>query len=322
MQKSLTIVVVTAALLVGCSVVVFAVALDLSLVDALYFAVTTVTTVGYGDISLKDAPASVKLFGVVVMVAGPAAMAAGFGIVTDVLLRRRLEVLLGRKQKRRMKDHIVLCGVGNVGVRVLERCVDLGEPVVVVEKNEDRRFLARARELDVPIVIGDMRQAETLEQAQVGEAKSIIACTQDDLANLEAALLARSVAPEIRVVLRMFNQSLARRLEDNLGITTALSTSMLAAPAFAMAALDDCVIGSFDVDGLLMLTLRVSVEADHPWAGTSVLDAAQQARGAVLVREHGQTKDTPPDPQTVLQAGDRVVVCVPAEHRDRVPTRG
>lgn len=320
MRRTLTLVIATASVLVVLSVVVFAVTMELSALDALYFAITTVTTVGYGDISLRDAPVAAKLFGIVVMVAGPAAMAAGFGIVTDALLGRRLEGLLGRKQRRKMNDHIVLCGLGNVGVRVLERCVALGESVVVIEADEDRRFLARARALDVPIVLGDMRTPEVLTEAQIETARSIIACTSDDLANLEAGLAARAQHPAIRVVLRMFNQTLARRLEDTLGVTTALSTSLLAAPAFAMAALDESVIGSFEVHGQLMLTLQVTVAADHPWKGVSVAKAAAAARGSVLVLTHRDgSREAPAQPQQTIGEGDDVVVCVAAEHRDRVP---
>ncbi|MEM6996317.1 MAG: NAD-binding protein [Myxococcota bacterium] len=319
MQRTLTIVLATALALVVLSVVVFMIALDLSLLDAVYFAVTTVTTVGYGDITLKDAPAPAKLFGIAIMVAGPAAMAAGFGILTDALLRHRLAFLKGTKRQP-MKDHIVLCGVGNVGVRVLEQCVALGEPVVAVERDEDQRFLSKVRSLGVPVVVGDMRAAEVMAKADVAHAKSVIACTQDDLANLEAGLLARAEQPRIRVVLRMFNQNLARRLEDTLGVTTALSTSTIAAPAFAMAALDDGVIGSFELDGELWLTLRTVVGPGHPWLGGSVAEAATAANGTVLLVERVDgTRLRPPDAQSMVEPGDRIVVCVAAAHRDRVP---
>lgn len=318
MRRALLLVIVAAAALVAVSVVVFAVALDLGALDAFYFTMTTVTTVGYGDISLREAPAAAKLFGIAVMIAGPAATAAGFGILTDFLLRSRLEELIG-KRKDHMEDHIVLCGLGNVGVRVLERLVALQEKVMVVEREEAGRFVARARDLAVPVVIGDMRTAEALTRANIQHATSIVACTNDDLANLEAGLLARAERPTIRVVLRMFNQNLARRIEDSLGVTTALSTSILSAPAFAMAALDDTVVGSFELDGELMLNLRVELHATHPWVGRRVSEVASETGLTVLARhpEAGE-RQLPPEPATLLGEGDIVLGCVPAARRAEI----
>ena len=100
--------------------VFFANALGLSYIDALYFVSTTVTTVGYGDIALRDASTSVKLVGIVLMFTGAAFIALLFGLFTDWVVGRRLEMVAGRVRVRG-SGHIVIAGAGNIGVRVADR---------------------------------------------------------------------------------------------------------------------------------------------------------------------------------------------------------
>ena len=291
------------------AVVVFHYGHDLSWLDSVYFVVTTMMTVGYGDISLKDATPAVKIFGIFLMLASGALLAGVFGIITDYLLKSRLEQLFGLGRLR-MRNHIVLCGLGHVGIRILEQLRKLGEEVVVIEQSEDGRFLDEARQMKVPILIGDMRRPATLERANVKEARSIIAAGDDDLANLEAALNAREVRPDIRVVLRIFDSNLAGKIRGGFGIKTTFSTSALAAPAFAMAAVDPAVVGSFYVGDDLMLILNLVVAAGSKLDGMTV-DALTKTGGlAVMCHQSARTAARaihPPDTLT-LHAGDKLVI--------------
>ena len=67
---------------------------------------TAMTTVGFGEYNLDRAPADIKIFGVFLMLVGAAALAAGYGIVTDMIMKSRLQEFFGRR-RRRMKDHII-----------------------------------------------------------------------------------------------------------------------------------------------------------------------------------------------------------------------
>ena len=83
----------------------------------------------------------------------------------------------------------------------------------------------------------------------VDSARAVIAVTDEDMANVSIALDARRMNQSAAVVVRVFDQALAARLEPALGLSRALSTSALAAPAFAAAALGGMVRGAFDCDG-------------------------------------------------------------------------
>src|SRR5262245_22998018 len=126
MRRTFLVVITLAGLVMATGVVVFRYGMGLTWLDSFYFVVSTMTTVGYGDISLKEAPDGVKLFGTFLMLSSAALLAATFGILTDYLVKSRLEELLGRG-KIRMRNHIVLCGLGHVGIRILEELHKLGE---------------------------------------------------------------------------------------------------------------------------------------------------------------------------------------------------
>ena len=311
MRRTFVALLIVALGVCALGVCVFHVALDLAWVDSVYFVITTMTTVGYGDISLLDASPALKLFGNGLMLVGAASMAAVFGLITDYLLHAQLERMFGPRRWK-MKDHIILCGLGNVGVRVLEQLTHLGEQVIVIEKEEDNRFLDVARLVKVPVIHGDMRNMAFLEQANIAQAKAIIAAGNDDIANLEAALNARSARPDIRVVLRIFDTNLAQKLQTAFGINTAFSTSALAAPGFAMAAVDPDVVGSFYVDGELMTNVELSITPGSPLDGMTSDQLRQRGDVSILSHVCRRTgrRDWHPAEPFVMAAEDRLVVSV------------
>ena len=104
MRKTFLTIVVLSLLMMAISVVVFHTVLGLGWVDSLYFVVTTMTTTGYGDISLAKESTGIKLFGVMLMLTSAALMTATLGMVTDYLLHARLENFFGRSEEHRLNS--------------------------------------------------------------------------------------------------------------------------------------------------------------------------------------------------------------------------
>jgi Trk K+ transport system NAD-binding subunit len=207
----------------------------IGLIDSLYFTVVTVTTTGYGDINLRDAPTYAKFTGMALMLLGPLILAVVFALVADAVLGARLGRALGHGAIPR-GGHVIVCGVGRAGSHIIELLVEAGVRCVAVERDESAPDLALPRNHKVPLVIGDAASAQTLKRLRLQTARALIAMTPDDFVNLQCALLARERAPRLRVVLRLFDTDLARRVERTTGYLSR-SVAALAAPAFAAALL-------------------------------------------------------------------------------------
>ncbi|MEQ8787568.1 MAG: NAD-binding protein [Pirellulaceae bacterium] len=312
-------VIVACSLLMLLGVVVFHVALEISWIDAIYFVISTVTTVGYGDYSLKDAAPAVKLFGCFLMLSGAAMLAAGFGLLTDYLLKVNLAEIFS-PWRRRMKNHVVVCGLSNVGLRIVEHLVRLGHATIVIADDDENRFVEDVHRLKVPVVFGDIRQRSVLEKANIADALAVVAAEDDDLVNLEVGLNARESNPDIRVVLRMFDQGLADKVRGGFAINTAMSTSALAAPAFAMAAVDPQVVGSFSIDGKLMLIVEIEVAAGSRLEGGNTGEVYREENLSILCHQCAASgeKSWHPARSIALNVGDRLTVTAAHEVYGRI----
>ena len=235
MDRMLVLVLFSIASIVSIATMFFSLRHNIRLGDALYFVVTTITTTGYGDFSLREYPFSTKLAGMALMLSGAALFAILFAIITDKLFRFRIELMMGRRQVKK-HGHIVVCGAGDVGIRVVESLLLAGVEVVVVEQNQEGRFMQRLRDMGIPLIIADATLEDSLSKAGVRNARSIICATDNDMRNLETALNARAMNPSLRIVLRIYDREFAERIEASFGINAAFSSSAIAAPVFAEAA--------------------------------------------------------------------------------------
>ncbi|MBD0280585.1 MAG: NAD-binding protein [Thermoleophilaceae bacterium] len=165
-----------------------------------------------------------------VMLLGAAALAVLFALAADLVVSARLARALGRIPEA-IEDHIVVCGLGNIGYRVVEELARLEVPVVAVELDPGNRFVSAVRRLGVPVAIGDARLRETLQTLKLDRARCLVVVTSEDVANLETALRAHILNPQLRVVLRLFDADLAARVERAFEIPISRSPAALVAPA-------------------------------------------------------------------------------------------
>ena len=206
------------------------------------------------------------------------------------------------------RNHIIVCGLGKVGYRVTLQLLKMQQEVVGVEQDPEGPFLERVRQERVPVLIGDARRREVLEKAGVPVASAVVACTEDDLTNLEIALEARELNPGIKVVMRMFDQQLAERVRRGFGIRTAFSTSALAAPAFAAAATRAAVEHSFYVDDVLLNVSRVTIAPGSPLVGKRVGEVEQELDLSIILHQGREGVDLHPAGDLVLKERDQIVV--------------
>lgn len=205
-------------------------AMSLSWMDAFYFVITTVTTVGYGDFSFSNTTPEVKLFGCLLMLTGGALLAVLFSSITDILLSEKFQNIWGG-QPVPPKDHVIVVGAGNLGARVVQSLMGQSIPIVVIENKKTGTYTEDIKRY-VAVVEGDARNPDTLKRAGVHTARAVLSLTEDDVENLGITLAAKKLNSDLITPLRIFDFRLSDKLEGQLNLGRVLSVSSIAAPYF------------------------------------------------------------------------------------------
>ena len=221
------------ALLLAVGTVYFKIAMNLSAIDALYFVVATITTTGYGDISPKDASASVKAACVALMLAGTCSFAILFALAADWMFARRLDRMMGRIPTK-WRGHVLIAGAGNMSVRIAALLREKGMRVIIIERDEQTRSLHALRLAGHHVLIADATREETLILAGGHNSRAILALTDNDASNLQIALIARTQNAKAPVLARIDSPLLCQHIDQD-DTLTAFSPVAIAARAFADA---------------------------------------------------------------------------------------
>jgi voltage-gated potassium channel len=164
----------------------------------------------------------------------------GEGVVRFALLmtsRRRGEREWIKVMASTYRDHVVVCGLGHLGLRVAQEFVRRGVEVVAVERDPVGRFVPMAQEMGIPILFADMRDDRVLVDAGIPHASAVVVATNDDMANLEVALDSRRMNPSVKILVRFFDHQIATKIQGAFGIDDAFSSEGLAAPVIVDRAL-------------------------------------------------------------------------------------
>lgn len=202
---------------------------------------------------------------------------------------------------------VIVCGIKHTGYRVVNNLLALNHPVVAMDFEPDE-LAEQLRRRGVPIIYGNFRQHATLEQAGIRDATAIIACTEDDMVNFETALRARELNPSIRVVMRIFEESLGERLQHAFNIDAVYSTSAIAAPAFISAALDTHLVHEVDVGDAQFRIARLMVASGSRLHRATIADLNREDDLTVLLHARMDDIHIPPDPDAALAPGDEIIV--------------
>jgi Trk K+ transport system NAD-binding subunit len=208
--------------------------LHLSFVEAMYFTASTMFTVGYGDITPYNRHGGVlSLFVAMAIMVGGVTIAGIFIASIASAFSRAQETALQGLRRVRAEDHVVVCGAGNTGTRVIDFLLDMQQRVVVLEQNPSTLVLELARTRRIDLLTGDATSDDTLEFCDLRSALSFVAVTDSDTTNLEASLGALVQNPQIPVVVRINDPDFSRLIERNFNIAKSFSASELTAPMIA-----------------------------------------------------------------------------------------
>ncbi len=296
----------------------------LGLVSALYFTVETIATVGFGDFSFSSQPLYMEIFGICLIVLGTTLVTTIFALLTNALVSRRIAQSLGQADIPGMRGHVVMVGLGAVGMKVLEGLLERGRQVVVVERDESNRYLNQVRQRGVPLVLGDATLGQTLDSVNLHQASSVAIVTSSDMANIETGLAVRDRLGDrwerVPVVLRVFERDLGHHLQQSFGFRHVWSTLAIAAPWFAGAALGMEVLYSFYVGNHPFLLARLPIRADGGLSGLAMGELDANVRVIAISRRSG-VLEYPPRRDTRFAPGDSAYLAGPYEELMRILKR-
>ncbi len=285
---------------------------SISFIDALYFAVGMITGAGGNDKVVENAPDSIKLFTVVIMLIGAAVIGIWYAMLTDFILGSRLKQFLDAARIPE-RNHYIVCGLSGIGIKIVQQLHLSGHEVVVIETDANNRFVTTARDMSIPVILADASFRATLQRSNIDTATSVLAVTSDDATNLEIALKAKALAPNIPVIVNYADPDFAGIAQQVFDFEAVLSPAELAAPAFAAAALGGRIIGNGMIADSLWVAFATVITPIHPFCDEWVKDVAKYADFVPLYVEiNHETVQGWDLLETILAPGDVLYLTMPA----------
>ncbi len=229
-------------------------------------------------------------------------------IMLDVIARGRAGI--ARQPSAGVRGHVVVFGLGNVGIRVATLIHQIGIPVVCIERDPTARGIAAVRSMELPVLTGEAPLEDQLRKARVHRCRAVLALTGDDAANLEAALEARALAPDVRVVLRLFDDDFATQVYRTFTNAASRSVSYLAAPAFAAALMGREVLGTLSVYRHVVLVAEFVADDESGLIGRRLhdIEVPGEVRVIAVRTKHAHEYQWRPDHARRLEDGDKYVL--------------
>nr|WP_242019977.1 NAD-binding protein [Nodosilinea sp. FACHB-131] len=214
----------------------------------------------------------------------------------------------------------MVCGLGSLGQNCVANLKSFGVPVHAINNTlPDQWEVPHLRDLIDHLEMGDCRSAAVLEKAGIRQCRAVLLVTQDERVNLEAALTARVLNPRVRIVMRSDKQNLNNLMRQQLKNFVAFEPTQLAAPAFALGAFGEELIGYFSLDGHRFQVVKQRLEPGHRWCDRRQIHELETGHRRVLCHtpltpDPARVAASPSTlfytwlPDTLLRADDEVVL--------------
>ncbi|HVP20535.1 MAG TPA: NAD-binding protein [Anaerolineaceae bacterium] len=204
-------------------------------------------------------------------------------------------------------NHVVLVGLGHLGYRVVKQLQEIGEEIVVVELNPHKDLVKNVLQLGIPVIDDDATGEGVLRAAGVDRAKAIVLCTQNDALNLQAAVKARNINHNIKVIIRIFDDDFATALHNQFGFT-ALSATGMAAPIFASAAANMDITPPINIEGRANSLARLQIAQQSSLLNQTISDIEDIYHVSIVYLEHQGASEFHPNGQIKLVGGDTLAI--------------
>jgi voltage-gated potassium channel len=289
-----------------------------SILDSLYVAAQTVTTVGYGD--LTPATRNGRIFSTIFMLAGVGVVLYALTATVHAIVQSELVATFGqRRQSRKMsklRNHFIICGAGRVGSHLVRALLGREETFIVIER--DQQKVSELSDLGVIVLVRDATLEETLHEAGVEHARGLAACLPDDADNVYVVLTARDLNPRLHIVARAAEEQAESKL-IRAGANRVVAPTIIGGHRMAMAltkpAVDD-FIGSITANKLELAFEQLEVGPSSSLVGQRLSKTNIRSELDIVVvsirRSNGQILFNPTGEATI-ESGDILIAIGHAE---------
>ena len=290
---------------------------EVTLLDAFYMAVITVSTVGYGEIVNTQNHPELRLFNIFFILVGIGIMLYVFSASTAFIVEGELNHFFRRRKMQKlirdMHDHLIICGAGETGAYLVKELLKTGNVFVVIDHDEGR--LERIGQLgEVPVLRGEGGDEEVLTAAQIQKARGLATVLPEDKDNLLTTVTARLLNPNLRIVARCAEAGMIEKLLRH-GANAAISPNMIGGMRLASELIRPSVVSFLDVmlrdQSGTMRVDEITVVEGSSWVGKKLKEIDLHGRHELLVlairHSDGSVKYNPRD-DMAMASGDVLVV--------------
>lgn len=204
-------------------------------------------------------------------------------------------------------NHVIIVGLGHLGYQILKNLLQIDLDVVVIELDPDKELITEVQALGIPVIADDANKQTTLENAGIQKAASIILCTQNDPLNMQMAIKAKALNPEIKVVTRIFDEYFADAIRTQFDFI-AMSSSVMSAPQFAAAAAGIEMTRPLTIEGESYSLARFDITENSNLIDMSVGDIEQDYDVSLVLIKRNDSTDNHPRSDKLIKANDCIVV--------------
>ncbi|ACY18028.1 potassium channel family protein [Haliangium ochraceum] len=299
---------------------------DLDLLEGLYMTVTTLSTVGYGEVHPFSPAGRGFATGLIVFGLGTALYTVG--AVGEYFIEGRLGGLLHQRAMNRTLDqleqHVILCGFGRLGHVVADELLRSGAQLVVIDSDPELEPTLMTKGL--PYLIDSALEEEALTRAGIARARAIVITTPTDADSVFVTLSARQLNPELVIYARAESETGARRLRLA-GAHQVIQPHLIGGQRIANALLRPAVVDFIELSSpgsgpeIDMEELVVGPGSMLDGHGVEALSFANIEAVVVAVQRPGEPMRVSPSTNQRYRAGDRVVVVGERAELRRLATR-
>ncbi len=297
---------------------------NLSFLDSIYLTSATITTVGYGDIHPTSARS--EIFSLFLMFGGVGIFTYSLAFITNFIVEGELKNIYGgRKMEaslKKLKNHYIICGYGNVGERIAKRLRESKKfDIVVIEKN--KQTCDKIKLTNIPYIEGDATDEKILTEAGITNAKGLVTSILDDAENVYIVITARSMNPNLHIVARGSSDKVKEKLY-RIGANRVIMPDDIGARIMAESLTRPYIIDFMDSmteeGDINSEFISVKIEKDSRVKDHTIKETKLgEAYGAfIMYVKRGEKYLNSPRAETKIEDGDVLTMRVPKEYEKEI----